>query len=1225
MSLHSTANQHAPSEKEAGSPFHRERRLIEVSLDPLIALTAEGRIIDVNEAMVRVTGVPREELLGNDFARYFERPEPVRSLCREALSRGAVTDFNLEVRHRDGALTALVCSANAYLDPQADAGEVFLSGRDVTGQRRAERGLWQAEQKFTEAQRLAQVGYWEQECDGGNAVWSREACRIFGLSPKEQGVPWHQLTELMHPEDRARAMRMIHEALQGGPRYDIEFRVVRPDGEERFVHSQSDVVMDDAGNPIRIFGTVQDITELKRTEDELRRTNARIFEFLESITDRFAVFDRDWRYIYVNEKQAWFLRLPREQVLGRCLWDVYPELVGTPAEEKLKQAMTERVSVSYDFLLPAQKRWLGVHAYPAKEGVAIYSRDITESKHEEEKLRNSQARYRALYRENPVMLFTLDPQGTVLAVNPAGLNQLDYTLAELKGQSVLNVFHPDDRDDFAEQLQACLRNPDHVQHWQCRKIRKDGVVLWVDELAQPIRDLDGAVNVLVVCQDVTERQRAEEEIRKMNSTLEERVRNRTEEFEESEKRFRNIYDTAPVSIWQQDWTEVRALVDGLRVEGVTDFETYFREHPEFVERALKAVKILDVNQWTLDMFAAGTKEQMLASLDAVFATPETLRGFVAHLSAFARGAPTYRSESALNTLKGETILCFIAMTFPPPGGGNVLATVIDITERKRAEEALRQSEENSRLLFDTTLQGVVFQDSDGRILSMNPAAVRILGRMPDEMEWCCTSADNDHPTLREDGSPLPKSEHLALVSLATGREVRGVVGVYNPSEQAYRWIDIRAVPLVREGTKNPQQFYTIFDDITERSRSERQIRRQTAILTGINRIFRETLPHVNDDEVAAIFLQVIRDLTSSPIGFAEETETPDNPTRITLERSLQANGDLGRADALALLRSSACTALREMPRTSLSQIINRRSPSEPGPGAITRFLSVPFLETGNVAGFIGLANKLTDYTEEDRQAVEAIAPALVEVLKRKRSEQTVTGLNDELARRALALERANKELESFTYSAAHDLRAPLRNLAGFSRALIEGYEDRLDDMGKDYLHRIHRASERMAHLIDDMLHLAQVSRSELHRTPVNLSALASMVADGLRLADTNREVEFVIAPDLVASGDAHMLQIVLENLLGNAWKFSRARPVARIEFGRTPHTDQPTYFVRDNGVGFDMQFVHKLFGAFQRLQSEFPGTGIGLATVQRIIHRHGGSVCADGQPGQGATFYFTLP
>jgi PAS domain S-box-containing protein len=241
----------------------------------------------------------------------------------------------------------------------------------------------------------------------------------------------------------------------------------------------------------------------------------------------------------------------------------------------------------------------------------------------------------------------------------------------------------------------------------------------------------------------------------------------------------------------------------------------------------------------------------------------------------------------------------------------------------------------------------------------------------------------------------------------------------------------------------------------------------------------------------------------------------------------------------------------------------------------------------------------------------------------------VTELKD--IRRALERERnaaqaANRELESFSYSVAHDLRAPLRSIDGFSQVLLEDYHDRLDDDGKRYLSFVRTAAQRMGQLIDDLLTLSRVTRSELHRESVDLGATARAVVERLREASPGRRVDVVIAPDVRAHGDPRLLAVVIENLLGNAWKFTGKRAQARIELGVSTGAGPPTYFVRDDGAGFDPAFAGKLFGAFQRLHAErdFEGTGVGLATVQRIVARHGGRVWAEGQVDVGATFYFTL-
>jgi light-regulated signal transduction histidine kinase (bacteriophytochrome) len=235
-------------------------------------------------------------------------------------------------------------------------------------------------------------------------------------------------------------------------------------------------------------------------------------------------------------------------------------------------------------------------------------------------------------------------------------------------------------------------------------------------------------------------------------------------------------------------------------------------------------------------------------------------------------------------------------------------------------------------------------------------------------------------------------------------------------------------------------------------------------------------------------------------------------------------------------------------------------------------------------------------------------------------------LEHRVADRTAQLQAANKELEAFSYSVSHDLRAPLRHINGFSQALLEDYSDKLDDAGKNYLQQVRNASQEMAQLIDDVLQLARVTRSEMRKEFVNLSELAGGVVADLQKMERRPHLTVTIEAGLSAQGDKRLLRIVLANLLGNAWKFTSQRKDAEITFGEARQNGETFYFVRDNGAGFDMTYANKLFGAFQRLHTagEFEGTGIGLATVQRIIHRHGGRVWAEGETNKGATFYFTL-
>ena len=273
---------------------------------------------------------------------------------------------------------------------------------------------------------------------------------------------------------------------------------------------------------------------------------------------------------------------------------------------------------------------------------------------------------------------------------------------------------------------------------------------------------------------------------------------------------------------------------------------------------------------------------------------------------------------------------------------------------------------------------------------------------------------------------------------------------------------------------------------------------------------------------------------------------------------------------------------------------------------------VPEFVRSKVSVFVELAKK----TEQLRRQAELL----------RESEQAARDLAEARAELVHDLEHKNRELESFSYAVSHDLRAPLRRIEAFGRAVLESQGEQLDGNGRRFMDRIQEASRQMSQLIDDVLYLSKVSRAEVRQQEIDLSGLVESVLERLREADPGRTVETRVRPGVIVAGDGRLLRIALTNLLENAWKFTEREPAAQIEFGMMTATGEPTYFIRDNGAGFDMAYVDRLFGPFQRLHlaSEFPGSGIGLATVQRIIHRLGGRVWAEGVVGQGATFSFTL-
>ncbi len=288
---------------------------------------------------------------------------------------------------------------------------------------------------------------------------------------------------------------------------------------------------------------------------------------------------------------------------------------------------------------------------------------------------------------------------------------------------------------------------------------------------------------------------------------------------------------------------------------------------------------------------------------------------------------------------------------------------------------------------------------------------------------------------------------------------------------------------------------------------------------------------------------------------------------------------------------------------------------------------IPVKGNDELSGLTGLINEMSARLEESHTSIHRLQQEIVE---RQQVEEELRRLKRELEERVrertAQLDAANKELEAFSFSVSHDLRAPLRRIDGFSAALLEDCHERLDERGKEYLLRVRKGTEEMGVLIDDLLKLSRVTRVELHLEPVDLGAMAREILEDLRRGNPERPVDLIIRGTITGRGDLSLLRIAVGNLINNAVKFTGKRPDPRIEFGAVKKDGKTVYSIKDNGVGFDMAYADKLFGPFQRLHAvnEFPGTGIGLATVQRVIARHGGTVWAEGTVGEGATFFFTL-
>lgn len=494
--------------------------------------------------------------------------------------------------------------------------------------------------------------------------------------------------------------------------------------------------------------------------------------------------------------------------------------------------------------------------------------------------------------------------------------------------------------------------------------------------------------------------------------------------------------------------------------------------------------------------------------------------------------------------------------------------------------ALQVNEARLEALVENTPAAVFMKDLEGRYVLVNRRFGQLFNRRPEDVmgktlkdiappgKAMETARENERRMLAE-GRPLEWEETLPAAG-----EQRIYLHIRFPLRDA----DGRIYALCGIGT-----------DITERKRIEEEVRAARARFSGILDIAPEAI--VSTDE--ALRITLFNKGAEETFGYRAEEVLGQSLDILVPERFREAHR-------------------RHMANFAVSDEVTRMGHRRPDVFGLrrdgTEFPAEASISKLDVGGKWLFTAMLRDITE------------------RREAEAAIEQLNGALAQRAAELEAANRELESFSYSVSHDLRAPLRSIDGFSHLLLEAYADRLDDQGREYVGRVCSSSKRMAQLIDDILALTRLSRAEMGREAVDLSALARAVADELLEQEPERDVAFSIQEGVTAVGDAQLLRVVLENLLGNAWKYTCRHPRAHIEFGTEHDGGKTVYFIRDDGAGFDMAYAGKLFGPFQRLhtQTSFPGTGVGLSSVQRIIRRHGGDVWAEGGVEAGATFRFTL-
>jgi PAS domain S-box-containing protein len=912
--------------------------------------------------------------------------------------------------------------------------------------------------------------------------------------------------------------------------------------------------------------------------------------------------DRNLRFIFVNKKISDLTGIPKEQFYGKTLLDLGLQrdiciYLGKKAQEVFdSQTHTE---FEFSFSTPEGLQWFHARIVPEFDihgdiqTVLGIAHDITDLKRTELAYKEERAFRDSMMSSLRIGIAAVDLEGRQSYVNRSFCEIVGWSKEELEGAKPPFVYWPPEEiENINQAFQQVLSGKEFSGGIELRFRRRNGERFDALVLFSSLRDDQGnIIGWIRSIGDITEQKKKDKELQKLNRELEQRVIERTAELDAANKRLQEseqkaclqlaeletIYDSAPVGlcVFDPQLTYFRinkrlAEINGVPAEdhiGHTPWEVVpdLAEQAEFMLR-----RIIETGQPVLNVEVSGETR----------AQPGVHRTWLEHWL-------------PLKAAEGHVI------------GINVVAE--EITERKRMEESLLKSEEILRAFFNMgNLHNSILELKEDDIVYKLPnrKTVDFFGLSVEEMTG---------KSLKDLGVPEQGIRFWVDQFRRSQKTRESMTFEYPlPYKGKKPWFQCSLSP-IQVGKEQSSLFSFVAIEITDRKQSEH-------LSNALNFINLEINSRLEFDEI----MQAIVTEAGKAIGCETAAISLKRDDHWILSYVYGLPRELVGIEMLDEEEPHAVLAIRTKEPVIIQDAYNdeRVNPEHMKKYGVRSVLVVPILVGDNPIGVIFFNYHTSPVT---------FSPIQVDFCLKLGSSVSFAVQNAQLLKelkdRARELENANKELEAFTYSVSHDLKAPLIVANGFCKRLSEFYSEKLDDRGARYLQRIKESCQHMNLLIGDLLNLSKVTTSKIKLQSIDLTGLVKSIATQLRETQPKREVSFVIEGGLTAKGDSRLLRIALENLLGNAWKFTSKSKRAKIEFGLMKTIGgKPTYFVRDNGSGFDMSMADRLFMPFQRLHGdeEFSGTGIGLATVHRIITRHGGRMWAESAVGKGATFFFTL-
>ena len=1090
--------------------------------------------------------------------------EPLQPLSSEELRRQA--EARLDVLSA-AALPAPAELAAAVHELRVHQIELEMQNEEL---RRAQLEAETLRVQYAELFFMAPVGYFTLGNRGIVGEANHTAAGLLGVERRELvGQPF---SAFVLAADRDTYYRHLELLQQSEEAQSCEVRL-KPVGGEPFWARLEGRSQGDAGDESRSYNlTFADVDKRVFAEEALRRRENELRIVLETVPDAVFHVDRDYRLVFANE--GWVRATTTTQgkavAIGEPVlasgyspdvieaWRGYYDraLGGESFAEVLTFASADGTYYTENQFSPVRE------ADGEVSGVIVTSRDVSERRRVEGQLDDERLRFKLLVENSAEAFLMTQPDGTLLGANPAACRMFgrsEEELCRLGRAGIVDVTDP----RLAAILEEGARTGSAAG--EVRLLRSDRTTFPGEVSSSVYSDHLGNERSSMSIRDLSERREAEEALRK----------------------FDRLFHGNPALM------AVSSVSDG---------------------------RFTEVNEAFLAALGYSREEIVGHTTDelGLFIEPEQQRDVAEQIQAQGRA-----SDCELKVLcRDGSILdgLFSGEIIESQGQQYFLTVMIDHTERKRAEKAVRASRKQLACAVDGSGVGLWDWQVQSGEETFSEHWAGILGYTLAELAPTSveTWRSRSHPDdLRRDDELL--EEHFCGRSPSYSCEMR-----LRHKDGHWVWVlDCGKVTEWDEGGRPLRMIGTALD-VSERKQVERALARSESRYRSL---FEDSPVAMWEEDHAAVKAR-LEELLAAGVGDIESylREHPGEYERcLGLTRTLDAN-----AAAVALFEAASREELvarqdevyprgvvGSLPAFWAALLAGRREASGEEVNLTLKGHELQMLETASVA-------------PGHEESWARLYFADVDVTKRRAAEAEILRLNAELeqrvATRTAQLEAANKELESFAYSVSHDLRAPLRAIDGFSQMVFEDAGEKLSTEDMDHLQRVRSGAQRMAALIDQLLGLSRTTRNEMLVEEVDLSALAADVLAELREADPSREVETVVAPGLRATADATLLRAILANLLGNAWKFTGKHATARIEVGVTDAGGERAFYVRDDGAGFDPAYAVRLFGAFQRMHTpgQFEGDGIGLATVQRLVSRHGGRVWAEAEVEKGAIFYFTL-